>query len=387
MASPETSPIYVSPARIPLRMLASPFHTTVSTMKTLIKIAAISVGWFAFGSSQAQTISDSTSCQTFGGQWSTQTGQPARYGVCHISSRVTVPVGQTLALAPSVDLQVNFGGRLVNQGRIDLPNAASIIVFQGILHNEGTLTLDNRASILYNRGWIYNWGEIFSEGDIMVSNTFVDSKGVHECFQNYGTLHLFDGGNLHSRGCVDTLGSGTLILDRQSHFRNRPGAMFRGGQRDVIHGHFENSHIAYAELRNVRVSGIGRISNDGRIRVALGDFVIEPEGTVINSENGTIEFDSSTLRVDGLLRMTGGFLDDRALRNVHVGRNGMIVLENAARAWNFGNPIVVDNQGGIGVGCKSHWRPTQRHNGYPVQLSICPRYPINPLPRPLPWLN
>ncbi|MEO0576352.1 MAG: hypothetical protein AAF004_12880 [Pseudomonadota bacterium] len=368
-------------------------------MKILGKVIGVAAVLLSLGfaqGAQAQTIDDPASCRSIGGSWMAanppQRENPAaqRYGRCSLRSSYTVPRNTTLRVEIGVELAVTYGGRLNNDGHIELPNTAALIVVGGRFFNNGTLYADNRGEIWYFLGQFVNSGSMDVEGDLFTEPLWTPQpQSPTDCLDNRGSLRLFSGGNMHNRGCIDSLlSSGMLNMDATATLHNYAQAHFRTGPNDVISGRINNYKEGYVGSAGQTIVTAGaHIENDGSLKIERGELRIEDGATMATNRGGVLTLAGGDFRLDGTYTLKGGVTNATggggAINpdNMMLGATGQFLVEGGSTVWAQGN-VDIENEGLILLDCLVFWYPPMSLVGNSLFFRTCRPVPIKP-PRTL----
>lgn len=372
----------------------------MNLLRNGIRLAGVIVCCVFAQTAMAQTIDDSASCRGIGGSWIAanppqRENRPAqRYGRCSLRSAYTVPANTTLRVEIGVELAVSYGGHLSNNGYIELPNTAALIVVGGNFYNNGRLYADNSGEVWFFLGYFANYGDMEIEGDLFTEPLSTPQpQSIAACLDNRGTIRMISGGNVHNRGCIDSLlGGGSFDLDATATLHNHAEPQYQGhyrtGPDDVFSGAVNNDENAYLEVAGrATVTAGAHIENRGRISITGGILRMDNGATMVTRRSGALTLTGGDFRLDGVYTSTGGVTDavvghgSTGQDNMTLGASGKFLVEAGSKVWANGN-VNIDNNGLILLDCIVFWYPPMSFSGNSLFLKTCVGGTIKP-PRTL----
>ncbi|MEL6868308.1 MAG: hypothetical protein AAFO81_00780 [Pseudomonadota bacterium] len=367
-------------------------------MKTITNVSFALVALLCVavsGGASAQTIDGPGSCGGIGGIWSAanppqRENRPVqRYGRCTLHSSYIARAPQNFFIAPGVEMVIGISGVLVNEGYLEIPNTAALIIAEGELHNTGHVYADNSGELWFFSGRFENLpeGEIEIEGDFFTEPLPHGApQGRNDCANNRGLMHFYSGGNVHNRGCIDnfSLGfndPGTFNVLRDGTFHNHTTGLHRTGLSDIIAGTFINYATAYLEnVGRTVVQHDGSITNNGRISIAREYLLLNAGTSMTTNSSGEVTLDGGDMYVHGIYTSNGGSIFGSRRGTFTVGGDGEFYFNGGSRAWANGQVDVVNN-GLILSDCVVFWYPPRSFTGRDLMRKRCgPPVPIKPRP-------
>jgi len=352
-------------------------ETAMHKISTLL--AAILVAPFVFlpGVAASQTIDGKTACMSIGATW-TQHSSPPFIGQCALTRNHTVGFGQTFEVGGGVNVEVQNGAVLANDGVINVLGFGKLSVRHSHLLNRKLLRLNDDASISLVSGSLVNEQNnsrdtvILNEGTIEIDANSKFGLGLYNMarIDNDSSGVIINSG--HIIGYNRNAGTrGTLINGARGAIVNRSGSFYLAGN-DENSGTFENEWgSGFKSMLAFSVKNGGQLVNSGLMDL-LGLLTLERNGLLTNYHGTIRNLAEGTLDVNGQLNVNFGALENHAQGQINVGETGIIETMGRATFFNA-QQAVIDNYGIVRLGCFSYWINNGTLNGNFVLKCSGPR--------------
>lgn len=332
----------------------------------------------------AQQLATEEDCDLISGAWSKISGN-GLVSRCTVSKAHTL--GNTLEIYPGVQLYLPNGGWIDNASRIVVLGSGELMIDGGSVQNRGAIELLSNGRLMIATGSLSN----VSGGLIEINGRLTNkvSTAVFGGIYNQGQINLIRGGELHNAGrFMSSIPNGAMDIDDRSTFINLAGGYLEPRATD-IYGRFLNQYGGRVSIAGrMKVKAGGSLVNTGLLEVSgpssqwstiRGDLAAEAGSVFENVGGGDILIERGDLLLAGTIKSNRGDWTLFPSAEMTVAAGSRLELENRG-SLTVGTNSVVNNHGGIVIGCFSGYRVLGVVVGNPVMRSLCKDVDIVPWP-------